>query len=73
MSYHNARVAVRQVVGVSPHKLRHSFALACVERGVDPFTLMNLMGYANVITTSIYTRKNEEMMKKDYGKYAPFS
>jgi site-specific recombinase XerD len=72
MSYHRARDAVHQVVGVVPHMLRHSFALECVERGVDPFTLMNLMGHANVATTSIYTRKNEEMMKKDYGKYAPF-
>jgi len=73
MHYNVALDAVHLVVGVSPHKLRHSFALACVERGADPFTLMNLMGHANVATTSIYMRKNEEMMQEDYGKFAPFS
>ena len=33
------------------HDLRHTFATRCVEIGIDPKTLMELMGHANILTT----------------------
>lgn len=39
---------------VTPHTLRHSYAMALVIAGTDVRTISTLMGHANVTTTEIY-------------------
>jgi len=39
---------------VTPHTLRHTFATLMLEGGCDLRTLMELMGHADITTTSIY-------------------
>jgi len=39
---------------ITPHKLRHTFASTLVRNGVDIATIGDLLGHANVSTTSIY-------------------
>ena len=39
---------------LSPHLLRHSFALAYIENGGDPFSLQRILGHTDQSTTSKY-------------------
>ena len=41
---------------VTPHTLRHSFAVHCVRNGMDLQRLGKLMGHSSIMITSIYLR-----------------
>jgi integrase len=48
--------------GVHPHALRHTFGTILLERGVNPKTVMEMMGHANIETTlSIYSHVLREV------------
>lgn len=49
---------------LSPHKLRHTFATILHSEAVDLRDIQELMGHANIASTSIYTHTNVEKARK---------
>ena len=56
---------------LSPHTLRHSFALAYIENGGDPFSLQRILGHTNQETTSKYVNMARTNVKSQHSKYSP--
>ncbi len=48
---------------MTPHILRHSFATRFLEKGGDLATLRDILGHANVATTSRYLHSNAAKMQ----------
>lgn len=49
---------------VTPHDLRRTFATRLIDKNVDLVTVKNLMGHANISTTSLYDRRGEDTMRR---------
>ena len=56
---------------LSPHLLRHSFALAYIENGGDPFSLQRIPGHTDQTTTSKYVNMARTNVKAQHSKYSP--
>ena len=62
-------------VRVTPHTFRHTFATMLLNEGCDIRSVQELLGHANLNTTSIYTHLTNETIRKTYlsahphGKY----
>ena len=56
---------------ISPHILRHSFALAYIENGGDPFSLQRILGHTDQSTTSKYVNMARTNVKAQHSKYSP--
>lgn len=60
--------AFAQGEGMSPHKLRHSFAADFIRNGGSIVLLRDQLGHSNIETTSLYTnlsnKDNEQVLKR---------
>ncbi|WP_298231511.1 phage integrase family protein [uncultured Azohydromonas sp.] len=54
--------------GASTHWLRHFFANNAAADGVLPVALMGAMGHADLKTTSLYTRPEQQLMLRELAK-----
>jgi integrase/recombinase XerD len=56
---------------VSPHILRHTFAIRYLVLGNDPFSLQELLGHEDMTTVKYYMHMNDATIQAQKRKYSP--
>jgi len=56
---------------ITTHKLRHAFALHMIRRGCDIRYIQEILGHADLETTTIYTQIYNSDLKEKIAKYHP--
>lgn len=64
---HSARIEK----DITPHTLRHSFAVHLLENGADLGALQELMGHSDISSTQLYTQMIDSKVKCVYDKCHP--